>query len=389
MKQFKEMNKLIMLAAIFSILYSACTSDSEPVNEEGHNEAIAEKRLSEHVIEITDQQFKAAGIAVNTFGEGSVKKTIKVNGTIESPPEDRHTISFPMGGFLKNTSLVRGQRVKKGSVLATMEDASFIQLQEDYLLSKSKLDFLETDYQRQLELSKTQSSSQRVFQQAKTDLANQQIINTALGEKLKLIGIDPDKLTAKNISRTVHVYSPLTGYVSEVNVNPGKYAAPTDVLFEIIDLSELHVSLTVFEGNAASLKVGQKLAFTTNESDGKKGSGTIEYISPNLDERRAVEVHCHIDQPSPRLMPGAFVTAEINVDSQPGKTVPDEAVVSWQNQHYVFLEEQPLKFVLQPVTVGGSAAGFTAITSELPTGKNVVTANAYTLLTMLKNTGDE
>jgi hypothetical protein len=45
--------------------------------------------------------------------------------------------------------------------------------------------------------------------------------------------------------------------------------------------------------------------------------------------------------------------------------------------------------VLQPVTVGGSAAGFTAITSELPTGKNVVTANAYTLLTMLKNTGDE
>jgi cobalt-zinc-cadmium efflux system membrane fusion protein len=381
------MKKFVFIIALLSLFYSACTSKN--AEQGASKEAASDKKQSEHAIEITEQQFKAAGIAVNSFREGSVNQTIKVNGTIESPPEDRHTISFPMGGFLKYTSLVRGQRVKKGSVLATMEDAAFIQLQEDYLLSKSKLAFLEADYQRQLELSKTQSSSQRVLQQAKTDLDNQQISTAALAEKLKLIGINPEKLTGQNLSRTVHVYSPVSGYVSEVNVNPGKYAAPTDVLFEIIDLSQLHVSLTVFEGNAALLNIGQKITFTTNDGQAKKGTGSIEYISPNLDETRAVEVHCHIDQPSLRLLPGSSVTAEINVDSQSGKTVPDEAVVSWQNQHYVFVQEEPLKFVLQPVTVGGSAAGVTAITSEVPANRNVVTTNAYTLLTMLKNTADE
>jgi cobalt-zinc-cadmium efflux system membrane fusion protein len=384
------MNKLFFLVVPLSLFFGACTSSGADENDVAKtNRDNAEQKLNEHAIEITEQQLKAAGITVNAFRDGSVNKTIKVNGTIESPPEDRHTISFPMGGFLKNTTLVRGQKVNKGSVLATMEDASFIQLQQDYLLSKNKLAFLEADYQRQLELSRTQSGSERVFQQAKTDLDNQQIITTALAEKLKLIGIDPGKLTGENLSRTVHVYSPVNGYVSAVNVNPGKYAAPTDVLFEIIDLSQLHLSLTVFEDNAASLKIGQKITFAGNDGQAKKGTGTIEYISPNLDETRAVEVHCHIDQPSLRLLPGSFITAEINVDVQTGKTVPSEAVVSWQNQHYVFLQETPLKFVLRPVTIGGSSAGITAITSPVPANQNVVTTNAYTLLTMLKNKAED
>lgn len=385
------MNKLYITLTFISAFFAACSS-KEPAakKEEPKLQAAAtSNQPAEQVIVITEQQYKAAGITVGAFNNGSVNEVLKVNGTIEAPPENMHTISFPLGGYLKRTSLVHGQYVAKGSVLATMEDAGFIQLQQDYLLSKSKLTFLQSDYERQQELSKTQSSSVRTFQQAKADLENQQITTVALAEKLRLININPETLTGQNLTRTINIYSPVSGYISRVNANPGKYVAPTDVLFEIIDPAKPHISLTVFEGNAASLKIGQKITYTSNQGQTKKGTATIEYIAPSFNETRAIEVHCHMDAASPRLLPGSFITAEINIANQAGKTVPTEAVVSWQNQQYIFVQEDALKFSLLPVTVAGSSNGVTAISSEVPAGKKVVTANAYTLLTMLKNTPEE
>lgn len=385
------MKNILIIITSLSFLYAACSSQEQEAkkNEPKIQAAATEQQPAAEVLEITEQQYKAAGITVGDVSNGSVNELLKVNGTIEAPPENLHTISFPLGGYLKKTSLVHGQHVTKGSVLATVEDAAFIQLQQDYLLSKSKLAFLQTDYERQQELSKTQSSSVRTFQQAKADLETQQVTTTALAEKLRLININPESLTAQNLTRTINIYSPVNGYISRVNVNPGKYVAPTDVLFEIIDPSKPHISLTVFEGNAASLKIGQKISYTSNQGQTKKGTATIEYIAPAFNETRAIEVHCHMDPSSPRLLPGSFITAEINVANQFGKTVPNEAVVSWQNKQYVFIQEAPLKFRLLSVTVGGASKGFTAITSELPTNKKMVMSNAYTLLTMLKNTPEE
>lgn len=279
--------------------------------------------------------------------------------------------------------------VKKGTLLAVLEDAAFIQLQQDYLLSKSKLEFLETDYYRQEALSKTQSNSQKAFQQARVDYETQKITSRALAEQLRLIGIMPDTLTEKNLSRTVRVYAPISGYVSKVNVNPGKYVAPTDVLFEIIDPSRLHISLTVFQQDAADLRQGQQVTFTSNAHGDKKWPATIHLISPDLNESRAVEVHCEIDKPVPGLLPGSFVNAEIQIGDSDGVVLPDAAVVKWQNQHFIFTEEEMMTYRMVPVAIGNAVGGFTEITTALPEDKKIVTTNAYTLLTMMKNTPEE
>lgn len=387
------MTKIIFITSLIAFSVIACNSNEPEAGAAGNDSKAhtnaAGTPANENIVELTQEQFTRAGITTGVPVTGAVSGTIKVNGVVEAPPENLHTISFPLGGYLKSSSLIPGMQVKKGGLLATLEDASFIQLQQDYLLSKSKLTFLEADYQRQQELNKTQSNSQRTFQQAKTDLENEQITRSALAEKLRLIGISPETLTEKNLSRTVNIYSPISGYVSKVNANPGKYVAPTDVLFEIINLSGIHISLTVFESDAAALKIGQEIEYTSSHGGGIKGTATIELISPSINESRAVEVHCHINPPLPRLLPGSFVNAEIKLVNRPAPTLPNEAIVTWQNKHFLFTEDAPLTFQLIPVTIGESSNGYTAIKSAIPTDKKIVTANAYALLTILKNTPEE
>uniref|UniRef100_UPI001C2EFBAC efflux RND transporter periplasmic adaptor subunit n=1 Tax=Mucilaginibacter humi TaxID=2732510 RepID=UPI001C2EFBAC len=62
----------------------------------------------------------------------------------------------------------------------------------------------------------------------------------SLAEKLQLIGIHTRNISASKISRSVNIYSPITGFVSKVNVNIGKYVSPTEVLFELVNPTDIH-----------------------------------------------------------------------------------------------------------------------------------------------------
>lgn len=382
------MQQIIISFAVLLIMAGCRQSEQKAASEATKQETKQAADTSGNIVELNEAQFSRAGLAIGTLQSGTVSDLIRVNGVVDAPVENRYTISFPLGGYLKKNNLIPGMHVRKGSLLAVMEDASLIQLQQDYLLSKSRQSYLETDYHRQVELSKTQSNSQKTLQQARTDLETQVITSNALAEKLRLTGIDPASLNENNISRTINIYSPISGYVSKVNANPGKYVAPTDILFELLDLSKLHIELTVFEKDAAGLKKGQQISFSGTQHDGGKGTATVALISPSFNESRAVEVHCEINSPAPKLLPGSFVTAEIKMENHAGLTVPDDAIVTWQNHHYLFIQEGSRSFRMIPVRTGTSTNGMTIVQTELPAATKVVTANAYTLLTMLKNTAE-
>ncbi len=342
---------------------------------------------TEEIVTLSDVQRKNADLTIGQIETRPVESTLNVNGSIELPPENLHTISFPLGGFIKSSRLVNGTAVQKGSVLATIEDVAFIQMQQDYLTAKAKLAFATADYNRQKELNATQSNSQKVLQQAKSDFETQRILVNSLAEKLKLIGISPSKLSDDNISRTVNIYSPINGFVAKVNVNPGKYVGPTDVLFEIINPSEIHLSLNIFENDAKNLEKGQKVTFSTVGNPNEKLEAEVMLVTQNLDENRTVEVHCHLRGHHQKLLPGTFVNAQIKLKNHSSKTLPDGAIVDWQGKKYVFLETGTNRFTPKQVETGYATDGYTEI--KTPIEGKVVTSNAYTLLTALKNKAEE
>lgn len=371
-----------LTAAVF--LYS-CKGTSENAQKTVDSTAAV---ITETEVTLSRAQYQNAGIQVGKPEQRTLHRTLHVTGTIDVPPQNVHAVSFPMGGYIRSAKLIPGMHLVKGQLMAQLEDQAFIQLQQDYLMARARLTFDKADFERQQTLSETQSNSERVHQQAVAQYETQKIQVKALAEKLRLIGINPDRLTGASISRSVSIYAPISGYISKVNITQGKYIAPTDVLFEIVDPSRLHADFIVFENDAADLRLGQPLSFSASAAPDLRFNARIEYITHNINESRAVEVHCELERPSSQLLPGNFISGEIQVNGHKALAIPDDGLVKWQGKHYVFMAVDSNTFRLQPVTAGTSTGGFTEIKEPLP-GDAVVTKNAYVLLTMLKNKAED
>ncbi len=366
------------------ILFVACNSHKVA------QETTDEQPVDSSTVALTSDQIKNAGIETGYPSTMAVSGTLRLQGTIDVPPQSTVSVSFPLGGYLKRTDLLPGAHVSKGQVLGVLEDMQFIQLQQDYLLAKEKFTFADTEYKRQQELNASKASSDKVLQQSKAEMESQRINMQALARKLELIGINPQHLSAGNISKSVNILSPISGFVSKVNVNIGKYTAPTDVLFELVNPSDIHLALSVFEKDVNQLSVGQKVVAYNNEHPDKQYTAEILLISKNLDEDRMATVHCHFHQFDASLLPGMFMNAEVAVNNATALTVSEAAIVRWQNNFYVFVDKGQHTFEMVPVTPGNIHEGREQFSAPgVDTSTRVVIKNAYALLMKMKNSGDE
>jgi cobalt-zinc-cadmium efflux system membrane fusion protein len=341
-------------------------------------------------VTLSNDQLKNADIELGKIGPKSISSVLKVNGRIDVPPQNMISVSVPMGGYLKSTKLLPGMHLNKGEVIAVMEDQQYIQLQQDYLTAKARLNFTGNEYNRQKELNQSKASSDKVLQQTEVEYTTEKINVKSLAERLKLIGVNPDKLDENSISKSINLYSPIDGYVSSVNVNIGKYTQPSEVLFELINPSDIHLALTIFEKDLNKLSIGQTVYAYTNSQPDKRYECEIILIGKNLSDERSTEVHSHFENYDKSLIPGMYMNAEIELKNNSVYALPEEAIVRFENNQYIFLSESEATFTIQEVKTGDSENGFIEIISgEKLIDKNVVMKGAYNLLMTMKNKVEE
>ncbi len=391
MKLFNYKIILIVLA-----LFSCEKKNDTPAKEDHHEE--------ENTVELTEEQIAVAGITLGKIEQKAISGTIKVNGVLDVPPQQLVSISVPLGGFLKSTKLLQGSRVTKGQLIAVIENPDYIQMQQDYLEAKSQFEFADADYKRQQELAKENINAQKTLQQARSSYEIWLAKKNGLLAKLKMININVSSLDQGNISSTGNVYSPISGYVTEVNVNIGKYVNPTDVLFKIVDTEHLHAELTVFEKDVPAIKIGQKVRFTlANES--KERMATVYLIGRAISADRTVRIHCHIDVEDTELLPGMYLKALVETGGALVNALPEEAIVDFQGKKFIITPDgeddheehkeadhkHGKHFSLIEIQTGNSELGYTELL--LPEGfdenAEVVIKGAYAILSKLKNSEEE
>lgn len=344
----------------------------------------------ENTVTFTDAQLRNAPIESTELSMQHISTVLKLNGKIDVPPQNLVSVSTPLGGYLKSTRLLPGMKVAKGQVIAVIENPQFVQLQQDYLMAKSKYHFAQLDYNRQNKLNQSQASSDKVMQQAQSEMNSQQILMNSIAQQLKLVNINPAKISAGNIQRSVPVYSTINGFVSKVNVNIGKYVTPSDVLFELINPSDIHLNLKVYEKDLEMLKTGQRIVAYTNVDPSKKYAGEILLTSKDVDGSGIADVHCHFEKYDPALIPGMYMNAEVETENSFANAIPEESVVDFEGKNFVFVETGKQTWKMVPVTLGISENGFIEILNFADfKGKKIVTKNAYTLLMKLKNTSED
>ncbi|EJL69455.1 RND family efflux transporter, MFP subunit [Chryseobacterium populi] len=344
----------------------------------------------ENVVTLTGAQLKNAPVVTTVLSLQKISSVLKLNGMIDVPPQNLLSVSIPLGGYLKSSSLLPGKPVSKGQVIAVIENPQFIQLQQDYLMARSKMHFAELDYNRQKTLNQSQATSDKAMQQAQSEMNSQEILMNSLAQQLHLININPESLNSGNIKKNVPVYSIINGFVSKVNVNIGKYVNPSDVLFELINPDDIHLNLKVYEKDLGNLKMGQRFMAYTNAAPDKKYYGEIILISRDINSGGMAEVHCHFEKYDQNLIPGMYMNAEIETSTSFSNAVPEVSIVNFEGKDFVFVEEKTRTYRLTPVTLGETENGFIQIHNiDDFKNKKIVTKNAYTLLMKLKNTAGE
>lgn len=376
------MKYLIIIISVMSLL-TACGSKTQETTD-------MHPRVDEDLVVLTDAQRKNAELEIGAMSERNITTIIKLNGKIDVPPQNMVSVSMPLGGYLRSTKLLPGMQVRKGEAIATLEDAQYIQLQQEYLTTKSKLLFSEKELKRQRELNADKASSDKVYQQAQLEYNTNQVTLNSLAEKLKLIHINPNSVSQQNISRSVQVYSPINGFVSKVNVNIGKYVTPADILFELINPTDIHLNLSVFEKDLDKLFIGQQLVAYSNSNPSVKYPCSIILISKDLTAEHTADVHCHFEKYDHGLSPGMYMNAELETSNTLNSCLPEDAIVSFESKDYVFVQEKNNQFRMTEVSVGSTDKGYVQINEpEMLNGKQIVMKNAYTLLMKLKNKEEE
>jgi membrane fusion protein, heavy metal efflux system len=368
-----------------SLIISVLVITTLGCNKQTSNEE-TQKEQPNNLVELTATQLKNTEISLGKLEAKVITSTIKLNGKIDVPPQNLVSVSAPFGGYLKSTKLLPGMHVAKGEIIATLEDQQYVQLQQDYLLAKTKLQYAELEYARQKELNQSQASSDKVTQIAQNEVSTQRIMMNALAEKLKIININPKNITAENMSRTINIRSTITGFVSKINVNIGKYLSPTEVLFELIDPTDIHLNLKVYEKDVNKLAIGQKLMAYSNNND-KKYTCEIILISKDISTEGFVEVHCHFLNFDKTLLPGMYMNAEVELNNETNNTIASDAIVNFEGKSFIFTEKNNKEFEMIEVKTGNSENGNTAISANTDlTNKKIIIKGAYTLMMKLKNT---
>lgn len=383
------MNKItlknILYFFMISCFLSSCSQEEKKETEPSQTTKIDPEQVSENV-QLDPKQLTNAGVLLGNASVEQMSGEIALHGNVVVAPQSTVNLSFPIGGYIKSTSMLPGKPIKKGQTLAIIEDMQFIQLQQDYLTAHTNSTLAETEYQRQHELNQSKASSDKVLQQAKADMDRAHILVSSLAEKLRLIGIDSKKLSPATIKKEVPILSPTNGYITKVNVAVGKYTAPTDILFEIVNPSDIYLSLKVFEKDLPKIAVGSKLAAYLNTDVDRKIPAVVFLINRTFDENRMADVLCRFQQNNTRLAPGIFMNADLYVDKTTALVVPEEAVVRWQNKYFIFVQQQQGSFRMTEVKVGILHAGkLQIISDQIDEHVTIVLKNAFALLMKAQN----
>ena len=356
---------------------------------------------NENIIELTDAQLKQTEIVIGKVVKRKIGHEISVNGMIDVPPQGNISVTVPYGGFLKYTAMLPGTRLKKGQIIATVENPEFIEFQRDYLEALANNEYLKADFERQQTLNNEEVTSTKVFQKAKSSYLTNKANIQALESKLRLIGINPSSVKNGKISSVVNVYSPINGIVRDVYINTGKYFNPQDVLMDITDASDLHVELKVYEDDIPLIRMGQRIRFRLANAPNKWMEAEVFLIGNNVREDRSITIHGHLKEKNEDLLPGMFVNANIEVEALELYTVPEEAIVRFDSKHYIFKSlgkrkenEQTMNdFEMIEISKGNEEEGFVAIFLENKDQDiakvEVVLKDAFTLLAKAKNSEEE
>lgn len=382
----------------------------------GHEEEMAT------IASLSKEQIASVGISWTDIEYRNLTATIKVNGQLSVPNNNKANATSLYGGVVKTLLVQLGDYVRKGQTIASITNPQYIQLQEEYLTVSSQIVLAEQELQRQQELNASNAGTGKNLQAARTTMNTLRTRRASLQQQIELMGIDVDSLTNTNLKSVLLVKSPINGTVSNVFAKIGSYVDESSPVVEVVDNSSLHLDLQVFEKDLPKVKIGQVIDFMLTNNPGITYKAKVFRIGSSFEnESKSVTVHCDVFGNKQGLIDGMNTIGLLNLNEDKTLAVPNEAVVEADGKYYIFVvthkegeshhdeegherqeeeehthahtdgggKEGQINFEKIEIAKGITDLGYTAVTPivELVKGTQIVVKGAFFINAKLNNTG--
>lgn len=416
------MKHIILTIAIITVTFilPSCGSKNNSQAKEGHGE----EHENGNTVSLTADQIKSINLEFGSIEKKQLTASLKANGILTVPNQNKATITALMGGIVKSILVQTGNSVSKGQVIATIANTSLITMQEEFLSTSSKLSLSEIELKRQQELQAGNATALKNLQSVEADVKILKARKSSLQKQLELVGINASSLTAENIQTLVNITSPISGAVSIVSVNIGTHVDANNAIAEVIDNSQLHLDLFVYERDLTKLKEGQTIHFTLTNNPGKEYDAKVYAISNTFEQNtKAIAVHAMVEGDKSGLINGMNITALVSLENANVDAVPTDAIVNFQGQDYIFIvtdahsekehhdekegdhdkdghkheeakvqmpTEGEMTFERIPVRKGTTDVGYSEITllKDIPANAKIATKGAFFILAKMTNSGE-
>jgi RND family efflux transporter MFP subunit len=400
---------LIAVAAVFSLMSCGKKSnDGENASHEKMNNAKEEQHEAAATIAtLTQDQIKTVGITLGTIEKKNLTASIKANGALRVPNNNKANATSLYGGVVKSLKVQLGDYVRKGQVIATIENPQFIQLQEEYLTIESKITLADQELKRQRELQEGNAGALKNLQSATADVNAFRARKASLQKQIQLMGINPARISNATLRSALTVTSPVNGTVSSEFAKIGSYVDVSSPVVEIVDNSLIHLDLQVFEKDLPMVKVGQIVNFTLTNNPVASYTARVFNIGSSFEnESKTVAIHCTVTGNKTGLIDGMNITAMISIGNALTTAVPNDAIAEADGKYYIFVQTDKkaeqhevqedtglansMNFEKIEVSKGVSELGYTAITpvKEIPEGTKIVTKGTFFVNASLSNSGE-
>ena len=388
---------------LFLLLSAACTStktdhdhaEGEHSHEDQHAHETDDHHEEEDLVELESTQLQKIQVRYGKIEQKNLKSMLKVNGQVELPPQNQADVSALAPGRIAKVHIKPGQSVKRGTVLASLQNPDFIGWQQAYLETKGELMFLEKELVRQKDLVKKEIAAQKQLDQVESSHAVASAQLKGLASKLKTLGLPIPADASAEFTSFINITSPITGHIEEIKINTGTYVSAEQQLFEIVDNHHLHLDLTVFEKDIPYLFRGQKLLFSLQSNPKEVMEAEVLAVGKALDEEiRAVSVHAHMMNQKPTILPGMYIEARIILEDQSVPALPEEAITLDKGLRYIFVKDHVdgdhVAFRKVQVIPGAEDFGYVEVNplEDLTDDTQIVVAGAYFLMAESKK-GEE
>lgn len=415
------MKKNIIYTAFVFVILMSC--GKKEANTESESE-IKTEQAEEHgdevpqtIASLSEEQIKAVGINLGKIEMKELTSTIKANGALRVPNNNKATVTSMYGGIIKTLNVQIGDFVRKGQVIASISNPEYIQLQEQYLTVKSRIAFAEQEYRRQKELFDNDAGAKKNLQSSDAELKTLRTQRSSLQRQLQIMGINPANVNNGNLRSGLVITSPISGTISTISAQIGSYVDLSSPVAEIIDNGSLHLDLQVFEKDLPKMKVGQIVHFKLTNNPETEYDAKIYSIGSSFEnDSKTISVHCSVTGNKSGLIDGMNITGIVSLDKSTTPAVPNEAIVEADSKYFIFMktekkaeehheeaegehlnekkipekEEKMTNFEKIEVVKGSSDMGYTAITTvnEISANAEVVIKGAFFVNAKLSNSGE-